>query len=214
MRAFSSSVVSAVVVWFDTTVRLGAGSRKMRSSDHHFFPSFFRSRSGLRLLFVRECAYLEKTNLVVKNVYFTPLRLSARAPSCVLSAHVPLFRPLSLPMVTSTFCIAPPPRHVDQLSLTALQGLALRWEHRPHAVTADRARAYYAGATPGTFSFGVLVCILLRAAPTVPFRCCWILGCSCRSRSFASVGLPFFAPPCRRFLALGLSHRTGTFPKR
>lgn len=43
-------------------------------------------------------------------------------------------------------------------------------------MTADRARAYYAGATPGTFSFGVLVCILLRAAPTVPFRCCWIFG--------------------------------------
>lgn len=38
-----------------------------------------------------------------------------------------------------------------QLSLTALQGLALRWEHRPHAVAADRARAYYAGAAAGAF---------------------------------------------------------------
>ncbi|CAM9358536.1 unnamed protein product [Scytosiphon promiscuus] len=37
----------------------------------------------------------------------------------------------------------PLPEDLSKLSLTALQGLGLRWEHRPHAVPADRAGAYY-----------------------------------------------------------------------
>ncbi|CAN0081974.1 unnamed protein product, partial [Ectocarpus sp. 13 AM-2016] len=32
---------------------------------------------------------------------------------------------------------------------TALQGLGLQWEHRRHALTAERARAYYAGVATG-----------------------------------------------------------------
>ncbi|CAN0366718.1 unnamed protein product [Pylaiella littoralis] len=39
----------------------------------------------------------------------------------------------------------PLPEDLSELSLTALQGLGLRWEHQPYAVPADRARAYYAG---------------------------------------------------------------------
>ncbi|CAM9561882.1 unnamed protein product [Ectocarpus fasciculatus] len=44
----------------------------------------------------------------------------------------------------------PLPENLAELSLTALQGLGLQWEHRRHALTAERARAYYAGVATGT----------------------------------------------------------------
>ncbi|CAN0082126.1 unnamed protein product [Ectocarpus sp. 6 AP-2014] len=43
----------------------------------------------------------------------------------------------------------PLPENLAELSLTALQGLGLQWEHRRHALTAERARAYYAGVATG-----------------------------------------------------------------
>ena len=58
-----------------------------------------------------------------------------------------------------------------QLSLNALQGLGLKWSHRAHAVTPERARAYYARLETGVncdwFVVVVVVVVVAAAAAAV-----------------------------------------------
>lgn len=137
--------------------------------------------------------------------FFRPyMRLSARAPTSVLLVPI-TFYVLSMSLPFSNTCISYFSRlrrtallchvDVDQLSLTALQGLGLRWQHRPHAVAEHRARAYYAGAAAaGTFVCFVMRCELCTSAVFSPHRFLFS-RVSSRVRLFASLDASFYASP-------------------